>query len=66
MDTGKCCDCGAETCLFVNGVPICVVCDAKRDKVSAFPIPTPLRPREGRRSGDKPDMNPPKASVAAA
>lgn len=64
MDKGKCCECGAETCLFVNGVPICVVCDAKREKLSA--CPTPLRPREGKTSGEKPNMTPPKASIAAA
>jgi hypothetical protein len=46
MDTGKCCDCGVETSLFVNGVPICVVCDAKREAKGAFPIPGHPRDRK--------------------
>jgi hypothetical protein len=64
MDTGKCCNCGAETSLFVNGVPVCVVCDAKRDAPAAFPIP--MRPREAKKPAEKPESTPPKAHFAAA
>jgi len=62
METGKCCDCGAETSLFVNGVSICVVCDAKREASAAFPIP--MRPRDEK----KPDNSgePPQVRFAAA
>jgi len=60
METGKCCDCGAETSLFVNGIAICVVCDARRDATATFPVP--LHPR-----GKKPDdENLLKARFAAA
>jgi len=27
----KCAECGADTHLFVNDVPVCVQCDAKRE-----------------------------------
>jgi hypothetical protein len=64
METGKCCDCGAETSLFVNGVAICIVCDAKRDAKAAFPIS--LRPRNNQKWEEKPDENLPKARFAAA
>jgi hypothetical protein len=62
MDTGKCCDCGAETCLFVNGVPICVVCDARREKAAA----TPERPLSRPAQEKKPLSPPSKVSFAAA
>jgi hypothetical protein len=64
METGKCCDCGAETSLFVNGVAICVVCDAKREAMVAFPIP--MRPRDGGKPVAAPEGGPPKARFAAA
>jgi hypothetical protein len=64
MDTGKCCECGAETSLFVNGVPVCVACDAKRDAKASFPIP--MRPREAKKPDSKTELNPPKAHFAAA
>jgi len=64
METGKCCDCGAETSLFVNGVAICVVCDAKREAKLAFPMP--LRPRERRKPEETPDQHPRRTRFAAA
>ena len=32
---GKCCQCGAETPLYVNSVPICLKCSDERDKKTA-------------------------------
>ena len=64
METGKCCECGAETSLFVNGVALCVVCDAKRDAVVPFLISP--RPRDRKQPEEKPDENLPKTRFAAA
>jgi hypothetical protein len=64
MDTGKCCECGAETSLFVNDAPVCIACDAKRDGKAAFPIP--MRAREAKKPDENPESNSPKARFAAA
>ena len=37
----KCACCGAETILYVNGVPICVDCDNQKPDAQS---PPPLRP----------------------
>ena len=37
----QCVECGAETLLYVNGVPICSKCDDKAQK----PPPTPAKPQ---------------------
>jgi len=36
----KCVLCGADTILFINGLPICVECDEEREKKTLqYPLP---------------------------
>jgi hypothetical protein len=47
----KCSQCGAETPLYVNGVPLCLECDKKRLEEKE---PRPPTKQSGHKSGSRP------------
>jgi hypothetical protein len=58
----KCADCGAETIVYVNGIPLCPICDDKREATLRKPGSSDAGPKPSKQTHSKQKPSKEKAS----